>query len=229
MREIMIASVALAAFTLPATAETRALSGFDAVNASGNYRVEVAVGDGFAVDVSGADAARIRTRVEDNLLKIEPARRAWFGNPRYDAVVRVTLPRLEGVAAARGMTMTATAGGECPSFDAVAAMGAELSVTGIQCDAVDASAAMGAVLTMTGACETLNVSAAMGAAVRARDLHCESADISASMGADVVVYATASYDASAAMGADVRVAGGALQGDRSAAMGGSVSSERPSQ
>ncbi|MBL8536295.1 MAG: DUF2807 domain-containing protein [Hyphomonadaceae bacterium] len=221
MRSIVL-GVALAGAALPAVAETRALTGFDTVNASGNYRVEVAVGERFSVEVTGSDAARIRTVVDGDTLKIEPARRAWFGNPRYDALVRVTAPQLAGVAASRGMSMTAAGGGACPSFDAVAAMGAELSVTDLQCGAVDAVAAMGAALTLAGSCEALDVSAAMGATVRARNLHCENADLSAAMGADVAAYATARYEASASMGGDISVAGGAQSDGNTAAMGGSI-------
>jgi hypothetical protein len=216
------ASALVALLAAPAAADTRALSGFDAINASGNYRVDVSVGEAYSIVVTGADAARIRTRLDGDTLKIEPMRRSWFGNPRYDATVRVTLPRLEGVAASRGMSMTATAGGECGMFDAAAAMGAELVVTGLQCGTISAAAAMGAELSLNGSCTSLEVSAAMGANVRADGLLCERAEISAAMGADVDAYASAAYDASAAMGADVSVAGGARQGERSAAMGGSV-------
>lgn len=222
MRNVFIASLALAALAAPANAEVRTLSGFDSVNASGNYRVEVAVGEVFSVSVDGADAARIRTRVDGDTLKVEPARRAWFGNPRYDAVVRVTLPRLAGVAAARGMDMSATAGGPCATFDAVSAMGSELRVTGLACGTVDAAAAMGAQLTLTGSCDALDVSAAMGASVRARDLQCQRADISAAMGAEVAAFASGTYDASAAMGGDISVAGGGRSTDSSAVMGGSI-------
>ena len=227
MREFMIAGLAFAIAT-PAFAETRALSGFDSVNASGRYSVEVAVGPEFLVSVEGPDAARLRTRVQGNTLKIEPARASWFGNPRYDATVRVTLPALTGVAAARGATMIATAGGACTEFSAAAAMGAELSVSDIQCDSVDAAAAMGAQLTLSGACGMLDVSAAMGAQVDAEALRCETLDASAAMGADVDAFATGTYDASASMGGDVSIAGGAT-GDRSTGMGGSVSIDRPSR
>ncbi len=222
MRELMIATLALIVLAAPAVAETRDVSGFEAVNASGRFRVEIAVAADFNVTVEGPDARRIRTRLDGETLKIEPVSRPWFGEPRYNATIRVSLPRLTGVAAARGASVTATAGGECEEFSAAAAMGAELRISDIQCESVDAAAAMGADLRLSGTCETLDVSAAMGATVRAEDLHCQIVDASAAMGADVNAFAEASYDAAASMGADIRIAGGGRSSDRSAVMGGSV-------
>lgn len=222
MHRILIAAAALAALATPAMAEPRSLAGFDTVAASGRFRVEVAVGPEFQVRVDGPDAARIRTRVEGETLKIEPAHRPWFGNPEYDASVHVTLPRLSGVAAARGATLVALAGGECSDFSAAAAMGAELRVSELHCTAVEAAAAMGANLRLAGACESLDVAAAMGAVVEAGALHCSTVDASAAMGGNVEAFAESHYDASAAMGGAINVAGGGQARDRSAAMGGSV-------
>lgn len=222
MRELMIASLAALAFAAPAWAETRNVSGFDTVNASGRFRVEVSVGPHYAVTVEGADAARIRTRVDGDTLKIEPTRRPWFGEPRYNATIRVVLPQLEGVAAARGATVRASGGGACGEFSAAAAMGAVLNVSALACDTVNAAAAMGAELTLAGTCGALDVSAAMGAEVRAEELRCRVVDASGAMGADITAFASISYDAAASMGADVEVSGGGRAGDRSAAMGGSI-------
>lgn len=223
MRTIILAGLALGAVALPATAETRNVAGFTNVEATGRYRVEVTVGPEFRVEASGADAARIRTRVEGDTLKIEPINRPWFGNPLYHATFLVTLPRLEGVAAARGMTMVATAGGECDDFSAASAMGSELTVRDIACETVDAASAMGAELTLAGECGALDASAAMGANLVADRLHCRTVDASAAMGADISAYASSSYDATASMGADVSIAGEGRARDTTASMGGSVS------
>jgi hypothetical protein len=222
MRTIFIAGIVLAALSGPAGAETREISGFDNVSASGRFRVEVAVGPEFSLIVEGSDAARVRTRREGDTLKIEPVSRPWFGNPRYDAIVHVIVPRLEGVAAARGATLNASAGGECTEFSAAAAMGAELRVSDIQCERVDAAAAMGANVTLAGSCGALDVSAAMGADVSAANLHCRTVNASAAMGADIEAFASNTFDAAASMGADVAVSGGGKRGDTSAAMGGSI-------
>ena len=224
MREFMLASLVVLTAGA-ASAETRDLSNFTSVNVSGRYRAEIAVGESYSVTLDGADAARLRTVVEDGVLKIEPARRPWFGEPRYDVHVRVTLPRLDGVAAARGATVRAAAGGPCTSFSAAAAMGADLDVVGISCETVEAAAAMGADLDLAGECGALDISAAMGADADADALRCRTVDASAAMGAGISAYASITYDAAASMGADVRIRGEARQGDRSAVMGGSVTSK----
>lgn len=225
MRAVLIAAGLSVTVMAPAQAETRQVSGFESVVASGRFRVEIAVGEGYSVTVEGADAARIRTRLDGGALRIEPARRPWFGEPRYDALVHVTLPRLEGVSAARGAVVNATAGGECSAFDAAAAMGADLTVSGLMCRTVSASAAMGAELELAGACGTADLSAAMGASIDTTALQCRDLDASAAMGGEVEAFASNSYDASAAMGGDISVRGGATVRDRSTAMGGSVRSQ----
>jgi hypothetical protein len=207
-----------------AHAETRGLTGFTEINASDRLRVEVATGETYGVEVTGADAERVRTRLDGRTLRISDARRPWFGSRRrLDATVRVTAPRVEGVAASRGAELSATLSGECGDFSAAAAMGGAVRVSGVACRSVDAAAAMGGELRLAGTCDALDVSAAMGGQVRAADLQCRTVDASAAMGGDIRVYASESYDASAAMGADIDVAGEARRGETSAAMGGSIS------
>lgn len=221
-RALVLGFAALAVSSV-AYAEPRNLSGFDQVNVAGRFRVEISVGAQHSVDVAGADAAQIVTRVEGDTLKIEPRRRPWFGDePRRDVVVRVTLPRFEGVAAARGAEVRATGGGDCTSFEAVAAMGASLNVRDLYCGTVDATAAMGGALELAGACRTLDVTAAMGGAVEASALRCASVDASAAMGGAIEAFAEHTYDASAVMGGGVDISGGGRAADRSAVMGGSI-------
>jgi hypothetical protein len=211
------------ALAVPAAAEPRAVSGFSEVHASDRIRVEVAIGPEYAVEVTGADADRVRTRLDGDELRITNARRPWFGGtPAIDAHVRVTLPRLDGVAASRGAELTATLAGPCGDFSAAAAMGGVTEVDAVQCDLVDAAAAMGGVVRLAGACHTLDVSAAMGGEVQADRLECEVVDASAAMGGTVRAFASLSYDASAAMGGSVNVAGEASVSESSSVMGGSV-------
>lgn len=222
MNRLLASALILGALISPAFAEPRNVSGFDTVAASGRFRVEVSVGTEFVVLAEGPDAHRISTRVEGDTLKIEPTRRSWWGNPRYNATIRVTVPRLAGVAAARGATVEATAGGECSEFSAASAMGGELRVEGIECASVNAAAAMGATLSLAGACHNLDVAAAMGATVEANELRCDRVDASAAMGGDVEAYASNTFDAAASMGGAIDVSGGGEPGDQSAAMGGSI-------
>lgn len=219
-----IAPALVVALATSAAAEMRNVSGFDEVHASDRIKVEVSVGPSYSVEVTGADADRVRTRVEEGELRISDARRPWFGRvPDLDARVRVTAPEVEGVSAARGAELHASlSGASCRSFSAAAAMGGEATVDAMQCDDVDASAAMGGIVRLTGACRMLDVSAAMGGQVQADRLECQLVDASAAMGGDIEAFASQSYDASAAMGGAVNIGGGAHPSDRSAVMGGSV-------
>jgi Putative auto-transporter adhesin, head GIN domain len=210
----LLAVLAIAALAGSAAAEPRAVTGFDNVNASGRFRVEIAIGPTHSVNVEGRDAARIATRRDGDTLKIEPRNRPWFGGePRYDALVRVTLPRLEGVAASRGANVNAVAGGDCTEFDAVAAMGANLVVRELYCARVDASVAMGANIELIGGCRAFDVAAAMGGTVEAEALRCETVDASAAMGGEITAFAQTSYDSSAAMGGEIDVSGGGRERD----------------
>lgn len=221
-------TVAFALFAASAaSAETRNLTRFDTVQAEGRFQVEVAIGPVFAVRVDGPDAARIGTRVDDEaVLRIEPLRRPWFSDRRYNATIHVTLPRLEGLVAARGARVNAVAGGECPDFSALAAMGGVLRIEGLACRDIEAGAAMGGELTLSGACRALDATAAMGGEVNAAGLHCRTVEADAVMGGEVSAYAEQSYNASAIMGGDVNVGGGGRVGEREAMMGGDIR-ERP--
>lgn len=186
-----------------AHAETRNLSGFDGVGASDKIEVYVTQGEGFRVEVTGRDAARVRTEVSNgNVLQISSRSRSWWGGtPDLDATVRVTMPTIENLAAAKGASITAT---------------------NIRAGNLDLAAAMGAALDVSGTCNRVDISAAMGASVDAERLICNEADVSASMGADIELNATQSFDASASMGASVNNSGAGAARDISASMGASV-------
>lgn len=188
----------------PASAELRNLTGFDEVNVSDHIEVEVAIGEQYAVDVSGREAQRVVTRLDGDTLRISERNRPWFGGDRkVDAVVRVTLPRIEGLAASRG---------------AIVRMGR------VETDSMSLAAAMGGELSISGACRNLNVAVSMGGIVRAADFQCETADAAASMGGEARIYASQSFDASASMGGVVNVAGSPPHSDVSTSMGGEVRS-----
>lgn len=204
MKNLLAPAILALAIATPAAADTRDHSGFTGVTASDRLEVQVVEGPTYSVSVTGRDASRVRTRVEDNTLRISQANRGWFGrSPRLDAVVRVTAPSLDHLAAARG---------------------AELRAENLRADDLTVAAAMGATLWVSGTCDDLDASAAMGAEIHAENMACSTANVSASMGADARVNASSSFDASASMGATVNVAGGAARGDVSTSMGAEVNS-----
>jgi hypothetical protein len=202
MRTVFIAGVALAAFVTAAQAETRDVSGFTGVAAADRIRVEVTTGPSYRVDVTGSDASRVRTRVEDGTLRIRRTNRPWFGEtPPIDATVRVTMPRVESLASS---------------------MGAELSASDITAGDISLAASMGGELNVAGACTSLDAAVSMGGVIKADELHCRDADVSASMGGEARVYASNSFEVSASMGGAVNVAGEGRASDVSLSMGGSL-------
>ncbi|UPT61105.1 MAG: DUF2807 domain-containing protein [Hyphomonadaceae bacterium JAD_PAG50586_4] len=199
-RALAVTLVALA-LAAPASAETRNLRGFTAINVSDGIDLDITASSPYAIEVTGRDAARVETVVEDGTLRIRQRNRSWFGRNDLDANVRVNLPHLNALAASRGVSVAAT---------------------GIEAETFDLSAAMGADVRVAGTCGALDLSAAMGASVRAGDLHCRTADVSAAMGADARIFVTETYEGSASMGASINVAGDGASRGRSTAMGGSI-------
>lgn len=202
MRNILVASAAFVALAGVATAETRSLTGFTGVSASDRIQVEVATGESYRVDVTGSDADKVTTRIDDGTLVIRRTNRPfWGGTPAIDATVRVTLPRVENLASSRG---------------------AELTAANINAQDISLAAAMGGELRVSGTCTSLDAAVSMGGTIRAQDFQCQNANIAASMGGDARVFASNSFDAAASMGGSVNVAGGGRGDDIATSMGGSV-------
>ena len=204
MRTALITAAALAALVSAANAETRNLANFTGVSAADRIQVEVATGETYRVDVTGSDAHKVTTRIDDGTLVIRRTNRPfWGGTPPIDATVRVTLPRVENLASSRG---------------------AELTATNVSGDSVALAASMGGELSVSGTCGTLDAAVSMGGTIRAEGLQCQNANIAASMGGDARVFAASSFDAAASMGGSVNVAGGGRGDDIATSMGGSVES-----
>src|SRR5262249_47308446 len=134
--------------------------------------------------VSGRDAGRIETTVERQSLRIHADNRPWA---RYDAVVRVTMPRLNAIAAAAGSDVRVTAP--------------------MRADAVSLAAHSGAQLRVSGDCQNVNAAVSSGADIDAGGLNCTTANVSASSGGHVSVQAHHNITASASSGAEIVVRG----------------------
>jgi len=203
MHKLILAAAASVLLLGVASAETRNLSGFDGVYAGGRFDVSVTVGREYSVIITGPDADKLRTEIEDGVLKIEPRNSPWFGGePRYNADVTITTPRLTSLVSARG---------------------AEVEATNINTTNFTLVAAMGGAVRAAGTCESLDASAAMGGSLNASELRCVRADVSAAMGGEARVFASQSLDATASMGGSVRVDGAPAHTDISTSMGGGVS------
>lgn len=195
------ASLALGlALTGAASAEPRAHSGFSRVSASAGTRVEVTVGE-FAVDVSGRDAQRIATRVVNGTLIVEPVRNIGFSWGRREALVRVSMPRIEGLEASSG---------------------AAIRGEGVSGPAIALEASSGAELVIAGECASFSADASSGANIRAAGLRCENGSVEVSSGASVHVFASGRLDVEASSGGDVVAHGNPGIGDIDLSSGGSL-------
>lgn len=206
MRRLLLSLSVLALAAPAAQAASDDPTGFTAIDAQGQYRVEVTIGDHYAVTVDGPDAAGVAIHNDGHTLQLrQTAKRGWFGDShRLNAVVHITTPALTAVDSSRGM---------------------ELWANGVHADQFDVHASMGTEMHLGGTCGALTVNASMGAEVRAAELDCASVQIEAGMGAEVRVHAHDSATAHASMGAEVRVTGHPQRQQHSAGLGGEVSFE----
>lgn len=201
MKRLITPALAVLFIIGAAHAETRSHRGFDSVSATDQIRVELTAGGAYEVEVTGRDADRVETVVDDDTLKIRMRNRPWFRSQRLDAAVRVSMPEIESVAAARGV---------------------ELRASNVNADSFEIAASMGAEVEISGRCRSLDASASMGAVIRADALQCETADVSASMGGTARVYASESYDGSASMGGTINISGDGASRGHATAMGGTI-------
>ncbi len=199
MRVILAASALAILSAGAAFAEPRNHSGFTRVSASAGTDVEVTVGPGFSVDVTGADAHRIVTRVSGQTLIVERERGwNWGRSPR--AEVRVTMPRVDGLSASSG---------------------ADLTASGVDADDIRLDSSSGADLRVSGRCASFRADASSGSDIHAQNLRCENGRVEASSGADARVYASGRLDIDASSGGGIVAYGNPGVGEVDLSSGGS--------
>jgi len=198
---VILAGCALAiACAGTAAAEPRNLSGFTRVDASAGTDVTVTVGRGFSVDVSGADADRIVTRLSGDTLVVERRRGFSWGAARR-AQVTVTMPRVEGLSSSSG---------------------ADLVVTGVDAPHVALDSSSGADLRVSGRCGSFVADVSSGADIHAQELRCENGSVDASSGADARVFASGRLNVDASSGGGVVAYGNPGIGNVDLSSGGSL-------
>lgn len=186
MRYILSAIAAAALMTGVANAETRDLTGFESVSAAGRVEVEIAIGSAYSVELVGPRVERVITRVRGGQLEIETRNEGWRSRSGRDALIRITMPRLNG--------LDVSAGAEVTARDVSAAR-----------FLLDASS--GGNVRLDGTCENLTLDVSSGAMVRASDFRCGEVSADASSGANASVFAEAVIDVDASSGASIRWAG----------------------
>lgn len=180
MRLILAGCALLVASAGTAFAETRNLTGFNSISANAGTDVVVTVGPAFSVNVTGAGADRVVTRIDGDTLVVERRRGISWGGAR--AEVQVTMPRVEGLAAASG---------------------SDLVATGVNGGNISLDSSSGADLRVSGTCASFSADASSGSDIFAQDLRCESGTAEASSGADARVYASGDLNVEASSGGGI--------------------------
>jgi hypothetical protein len=183
-----------------ALAAPRDLSGFTRVSASDGTDVNVTIGPGFSVDVSGPGADRIVTRVSGRTLVVE-RQRGWHWGRSARAHVTVTVPRVEGLSASSG---------------------ADLVATGVNGGDIDLESSSGADVRVSGACASFTADASSGADIHAQELRCENGSVEVSSGADARLFASGRLDVDASSGGGVIAYGDPAIGNIDLSSGGSL-------
>lgn len=200
MRLILAGCVIAVASAGSAMAAPRDHSGFTRVDASAGTDVEVTVGQSFSVDVSGPGAERVVTRVSGQTLIIERQRGWSLGAPRQ-ALVRVTMPRVEGLSASSG---------------------ADLVATGVNGGDITLDSSSGADLRVSGRCASVVADVSSGADIHAQELRCENGSVDASSGADARVFVSGRLNVDASSGGGVVAYGNPNIGNVDLSSGGSL-------
>ena len=200
MRLILAGCVLAVASAGSALAAPRDHSGFTQVSASAGTDVEVTVGPGFSVDVSGPGADRVTTRVEGRTLVVG-RRSGWSFGPTRRALVRVTMPRVEGLSASSG---------------------SDLNVSGVNGGDITLDSSSGADLRVSGRCATFVAEVSSGADIHAQELRCENGSVEASSGADARVFASGRLNVDASSGGGVVAYGNPGIGNIDLSSGGSL-------
>ena len=190
----MITAV-LAAAALAQASEAVDVEPFDAIDARGDFRIEITLGQPHAVTIDGDadEIERFDIDVRGDELSIEledpdePFWRRWFGDiAGSDAVVHVSAPSLSE------LTFAAAVNARVENVDAET-----LSVR--VSSAADAR--------LSGRCGELDADASSAGDLDARNLECARVVVEASSAASARVFASDSADATARSAADVIVHG----------------------
>lgn len=164
------------------------LSGFTAIDASGDVEIHIRQGDSYSVTVTYTDddIEQLELDVRGRTLRARGRREGWFGGKDLDLKIDIVMPRLEEVEVSAG---------------------ADLFGEDLMLEALDVSVSSGADVELSGQCTRLDAETSSGADLRARDLRCTAVEVEVSSGSDAWVYAIEEVDATASSGADVHVYG----------------------
>ncbi len=196
-RILLVSAMALTAYTVvqahdddegPTVERSFNLTGFDQVDISGVYDVEIVVGEDFGVHLKGPEREMEFARVEVNgdTLELGQAEKKWRWRNRKGIDAYVTVPSLRALDVS-GVSDIEVEGIRSDRF--------ELDVTGV------------ADIELSGTCTTIEADITGVSDISAKSLECEHAKVNMSGVGDLSVYSSASIDADVSGVGDVVVYG----------------------
>lgn len=188
-----------------------ALDGFDEVELHGPERVEIAVGDDFAIRAEGDRAILdiLEFDVRDGELRIEREDNSWFGSgPDGRATVYVTMPAIRGATIAGSGTMTVDRA-EAESFEVDIAGSGDLEIAALAAGETEFNIAGSGSVRAAGISNAIEVDIAGSGDVEIGELQAERMEVNIAGSGDVDAYVTERVEASFLGSGDVRVRGGA--------------------
>ncbi|WP_158272083.1 GIN domain-containing protein [Marinicauda salina] len=200
----------IAAAALAQAGETVDVEPFSAIDARGDFRIEVTLGQPHAVTIDGdpEEIERFDVDVRSGELRIEleepdePFWRRWFGDiAGSDAVVHVRAPAVSELTFAAAV---------------------DARVEGIDAETLRVRVSSAADARLSGRCGDLDASASSAADLNAQDLECERVTVDARSAANARVFASEAADATARSAADVIVHGDPARYDERESSAGSV-------
>jgi hypothetical protein len=202
--------------------QTRSLTAFSGVHASGDVHVELQNGSSQSIVVEADDniISYVETIVSGNILKV---RLKDINNLRNATInVIIIAPVIKEIHASASAEISGK--NTIISDDKekiVASSGSKINLQ-VDVPSVSASASSGANINVSGKTRDTDAEASSGAEVNASGLLAETATASASSGASVKIFGSISINASASSGGNVKYSGGASNIKKNESSGGSV-------
>lgn len=168
--------------------KTYDLTGFDAIDISGVYDVEVKVGGSYSIRLEGREKEMDYAEVEldGDTLELGQRKKKWGWGNRKSVDAYITLPSLNALDVS-GVTDADVENIDADTF--------ELDVSGV------------ADVNLSGTCDELDADISGVSDVNARELKCKSGDVDLSGVGDLEVYTSEAIDASVHGVGDVTVYG----------------------
>jgi hypothetical protein len=186
-----------------ADTETRALTGFSAIDVSGGINLDIRMGDEFLVEVdTGEDLDDIITEVRGDTLHLEVDRDGWNNWGYDDYNVLIVMPALTELEASGGSEIRVIGTVAVPEFELSASGGSDIEVDLAVTD-LDVSISGGTDVELSGTAERATVRSSGGSDLDARELEVKNAELRASGGADLAITVLETLDARASGAADI--------------------------